>query len=83
LEEGGNAQFADSANSARSDTVLFRRLYALIIFEYGTQAFLALASDAGAFAALGGEDVGVAGVVVAPGEVVLQAAGQHRVVRMV
>jgi hypothetical protein len=31
-------------------------------------------ADAGAFAALGGQDVGVAGVDVTPGEVVLQAA---------
>jgi hypothetical protein len=43
---------------------------------------LAFAADAGAFAALGREDVGVAGVGVAPGQVVLQAAaGQQRVVR--
>jgi hypothetical protein len=44
---------------------------------------LALAADAGAFAALGGQDVGVAGVGVAPGQVGLQAAGEHGVVRVV
>jgi hypothetical protein len=36
---------------------------------------LALAADAGAFAALGGQDVGVAGVGVAPAQVLLQLAG--------
>jgi hypothetical protein len=40
---------------------------------------LAFAADAGAFAALGGPDVGVAGVGVAAGQMVLQAAGQHGV----
>ena len=37
---------------------------------------LAFAADSGAFAALRGEDVGVAGVGVAPAQVVLQLAGQ-------
>ena len=44
-------------------------------------ALLAFAADAGAFAALRGQDVGMAGVGVAPGEIVLQAAGQHGVIR--
>ena len=39
-------------------------------------ALLAFAADAGAFAALGGHDVGVAGVGVAPAQVILQLAGQ-------
>jgi hypothetical protein len=46
-------------------------------------ALLAFTADAGAFAALGGQHVGVAGVGVTPGQVVLQAPGQHRVVRVV
>jgi hypothetical protein len=50
---------------------------------WAAPAVLAFAADAGAFAALGGHDVWVAGVGAAPGEVVLQAAGQHRVVRVV
>lgn len=37
---------------------------------------LALAADAGAFAALGGQDVGVAGVGGAPSQVGLEAAGE-------
>jgi hypothetical protein len=37
---------------------------------------LAFAADAGAFAAFRGEDVGVAGVGVAPGQVVLDPPGQ-------
>ena len=41
-------------------------------------ALLAFAADAGSFAALGGQDVGVAGVGVAPAQVVLQSAGQRR-----
>ena len=44
---------------------------------------LALAADAGAFTALGGQDVGVAGVGIAPAQVALQAAGQDRVVGVV
>jgi hypothetical protein len=44
---------------------------------------LAFAADAGTFAALGGQDVGVAGVGVAPGQVCLQAPGQHGVTGMV
>ena len=44
---------------------------------------VAFAADAGAFAALGGEDVGVAGVGVAPAQVALQPAGQHQVVGVV
>jgi len=39
-------------------------------------ASLALAADAGAFAALGGQDAGIAGVGVASGQVVLQLTGQ-------
>jgi hypothetical protein len=42
-----------------------------------------MAPDAGAFAALGGQDVGVAGVGVAPAQVVLKAEGQHGVVGMI
>src|SRR5258708_6628189 len=42
-----------------------------------------LAADAGAFPALGCQDIWVAGVGVAPGQVVLQAAGQHGVIRAV
>jgi hypothetical protein len=44
---------------------------------------LAFAADAGPFAVLDGEDVGVAGADVAPGQVLLQLPGQHRVVRVV
>jgi len=40
-------------------------------------------SGAGAFSALRGEQVGVAGVGVAPSEVSVQAAGQHGVVGVV
>ena len=40
---------------------------------------MSLAADAGAFAALGGEDVGVAGVGVAPTQVGVEPAGQDRV----
>src|SRR6266545_1835149 len=43
-------------------------------------ALLAFAADAGAFAALRGEDVGVAGVGVAPPQVCLQVAGERGVV---
>src|ERR1035441_8758298 len=39
--------------------------------------------DPGAFASLGGQDVGVAGVGVAPAQVIVQAAGQHRVAAVV
>src|SRR5262245_56166257 len=46
-------------------------------------ALLALAADAGTFAALGGQDVGVAGVGVGPAQVVMQAAGQGGVVAVV
>jgi hypothetical protein len=46
-------------------------------------ALLAFAADAGAFAALGGQDVGVAGVGVAPAQVVLHAAGQDGVAGLV
>ena len=42
-----------------------------------------LAADAGAFPALGGQDVGVAGVGVAPAQVAVQCAGLDRVVRVV
>jgi len=38
---------------------------------------LALAADAGAFAALGGQDVGVARVRIAPAQVSLQPPGQR------
>jgi hypothetical protein len=41
---------------------------------------LTLAADASAFAALGGQDVGVAGVGVAPAQVLLQPAGQDSVI---
>jgi hypothetical protein len=44
---------------------------------------LAFAADAGPFAALGGKDVGVAGVGVAPAQVGLQLAGQDGVVGVV
>jgi hypothetical protein len=40
---------------------------------------LALAADAGAFAALGGEHVGVAGVGVAPAQVCLEPPGRRGV----
>ena len=40
---------------------------------------LTFAADAGTFAALRGEDVGVAGVVVAPAQVGLEPAGPHGV----
>lgn len=40
-------------------------------------------SDAGAFSALGGQDVGVTGVGVAPAQVFLHLTGQDGVVRMV
>ena len=42
-----------------------------------------LGSDSGAFAALGGEEVGVAGVGVAPAQVGVQAAGEDGVVGVV
>src|SRR5579863_876179 len=48
-----------------------------------TPAPLAFGADAGAFAALGGQDVGVACVGVAPAQVVLQPAGQDGVAGMV
>ena len=41
---------------------------------------LAFAADAGAFAALGGQDAGVAGVGVAPAQVVLQPPAQDALV---
>ena len=44
---------------------------------------LALAADAGPFAALGGQDVGVAGVGVAPAQAGLELAGQHGVAGMI
>jgi hypothetical protein len=44
---------------------------------------LAFAADARTFAALGGEDVGMAGVGVAPAQIVLQLAGQDDVVGVV
>ena len=44
---------------------------------------LAFAANTGAFAALGGQHVGVAGVGVAPAQVVLQAPGQHGVIGLV
>jgi hypothetical protein len=40
---------------------------------------LAFAADAGSLAALGGQDVGVAGVSVAPAQVILEFPGQHGV----
>ena len=44
---------------------------------------LSFAADAGAFAALGGQHVGVAGVGVAPAQVVLHAVGQDCVAGVV
>jgi hypothetical protein len=44
---------------------------------------LAFTADAGPFAALGGQDVGVAGVGVAPAQVILELAGQRGVVPVV
>jgi len=44
---------------------------------------LAFAADLGAFAALGGQDIGVAGVGVAPPQVVLEIAGEDGVVGVV
>jgi hypothetical protein len=44
---------------------------------------LAFAAEAGAFAALGGQHVGVAGVGIAPAQVRLQPPGQRGVVRVV
>ena len=44
---------------------------------------LAFAADAGAFAALGGQHVGVAGVGITPAQVVLQLAGQRGVIPVV
>ena len=44
---------------------------------------MALAADAGALAALGGQDIGVAGVGVAPAQVSLKLAGQHGVAGMI
>lgn len=46
-------------------------------------ASLAFAADAGSFAALGGQDVGVAGVGVAPAQVGVQFPGQDGVVRVI
>ena len=46
-------------------------------------ALLAFAADAGPLAALGGQDVGVACVGVAPAQVVLQPAGQRGVIPVV
>ena len=44
---------------------------------------LAFAADAGSFAALSGQDMGVAGVGVAPAQVVLEPARQDGRVRVV
>jgi hypothetical protein len=44
---------------------------------------MAFAADAGALAALGGQDVGMAGVGVAPAQVSLELAGQDGVAGMV
>ena len=44
---------------------------------------LALAADAGPFAALGGQHVGVAGMGVAPAQAGLEFAGQHGVAGMI
>jgi hypothetical protein len=44
---------------------------------------VAFAVDACSFAALGGEDVGVAGVRVAPAQVFVQCVGRHGVVRVI
>ncbi|GAA3424625.1 hypothetical protein GCM10018953_18080 [Streptosporangium nondiastaticum] len=48
----------------------------------GRPADALLTADSGAFAALGGQDVGVAGVGVAPAQVSMQGAGLDRVVDM-
>ena len=49
----------------------------------GGPSVLAFAADAGAFAALGGQHVGVAGVGITPAQVRLQPPGQRGVVRVV
>jgi hypothetical protein len=46
----------------------------------GGPALLAFAADAGAFAALGGQHAGVAGVGITPAQVVLRLAGQRGVI---
>ena len=46
-------------------------------------ALLAFAADAGPFAALSGQDIGVTSVGVAPAQVLLELAGQHRVVAVI
>jgi hypothetical protein len=53
------------------------------IWAGAAPALLALAADASPFAALGGQDVGVAGVGVAPAQVLLEFAGQHGVAGMI
>jgi len=50
---------------------------------WAAPALVSFAADAGAFSALCGEDVGVAGVLVAPPQVGLQPAGQGGVVGVV
>jgi hypothetical protein len=55
----------------------------ILVSHGAAPALLTLAADAGAFAALGGEDAGMAGVGVAPGQIGLQAPGQYGVVRVV
>src|SRR4029453_11212048 len=55
----------------------------LIMLLGAAPALLAFAADAGAFTALGGKDVGMACVGVAPAQVGVQVAGKHGVVGMV
>jgi hypothetical protein len=44
---------------------------------------LAFAAEAGAFAALGGQHAGVAGVGITPAQAGLQLAGQHGMARVI
>src|SRR6185369_10729801 len=53
------------------------------VWSWSSPALVTFAADAGALAALGGQDGGVAGVGVAPAQVGLQVAGEHGVVGMV
>src|SRR5450755_1357177 len=69
------------ATSALTDNV--RRVWSCGFRLWPSPALLALGADAGALAALGGQDVGVAGVGVAPSQVGLQPPAQHRMVRVV
>jgi len=55
----------------------------LAVWVLGGPSVLSSAADAGPFPALGGQDVGVAGVGVAPAQVVLQPPGQHGVIAVI